>query len=147
MTLPSAGTNLVIQTTTSLITFYSSRGLKQTLTPIRAAQAMRRTVNGALVDISLAQFQKYASTISCTDQRPPALDAIWPGQTVTVSCVALLSYPSAGAPSRPVVSGSSFTENGFTFYSPLLTMKIMTPKSEMDEWKASVGWELALEEI
>ena len=84
---------------------YSARGLTQTLQPIEAAGSQRRTVNGTLVDLSQAQFRKYRSTIRCNDQQAPALDGIWPGQVVTVSCVAELCCPSTDTPAKPVVSG------------------------------------------
>jgi hypothetical protein len=130
------------------VPLYSARGLTQTLEPIHQAQQLRRNINGALVDLSVGAFRKYASKISCTDQRAPAIDGIWPGQTVVVSCAAELSYLTAGgAPTRPVVSGSSYTEGAFTFYRPQLTMRVVTPQTQMDEWKASVQWTLDLEEI
>src|SRR5436309_12059154 len=84
---------------------YSARGLTQTLEPIEAAASLRRTVNGGLKDLSFAQFRKYRSTISCRDQEPPAVDGVWPGQVVTIDCIAELSYPTGGSSARPVVSG------------------------------------------
>jgi hypothetical protein len=130
------------------VPLYSARGLTQTLEPIQQAQQLRRTINGASVDLSVSQFRKYSSRISCTDQRAPAIDGIWPGQTVTVSCVAELSYlTEGGTPQRTVVSGSSYTEGAFTFYRPQLTMRVVTPQTQMDEYKASVEWHLDLEEI
>lgn len=150
MTLPISGTLLVIapQSGNSIITLYSSRGLKQTLTPIKQASQSRRTINGALKDISAAQFRQYAVTITCTDQKPLALDGLWPGQIVTVSCVTELAYRTiGGTPQRAVVAGSSYVDGDFTFYRPQLTMQIVTTQAEMDEWKASVGWRLDLEEV
>jgi hypothetical protein len=99
---------------------YAARGLTQTLAPIEQAKQLRRTASGKLVDVSVAQFRKYRSMISCTDQRAPAIDGIWPGMVVTVSCIAELSYPIGGTPSRPVVSGSMREEAGFVFYRPIL---------------------------
>jgi hypothetical protein len=148
MTIPPASGTLLVLSTPMGIPLYSARGLKQSLNVIRQAQQLRRTVNGGLIDLSLSQFRKYASTISCTDQRAPAIDGIWPGQILTVSCVAELSYLTAGgSPQRTVVSGSSYTEGDYTFYRPQLTMRVITPKTEMDEWKCSVGWALDLEEV
>lgn len=145
--LPASGTLLVLSSPMG-VPLYSARGLKQSLSVIRAAQQLRRTINGALVDLSLAQFRKYSSTISCADRRAPAIDGVWPGQVLTVDCVAELSYLTAGgAPARPVVSGSSYTEGDYTFYRPQLTMRVVTPQTEIDEWKASVGWKLDLEEV
>ena len=61
---------------------YSARGLTQTLEPIEASVQLRRTVNGALADLSYEPFRKYKSTISCQDQEPPAVDGrvAWAGR-------------------------------------------------------------------
>jgi hypothetical protein len=109
---------------------------------------MRRTVNGALVDLSAVQFRKYRSSIVGNDQLPPAFDGIWPGQILTVSCLAELSYLTAGGtPQRPVVSGSSRVDGEFTFYRPELQMRVVSFSPVTDEWQARVGWTLDLEEI
>lgn len=129
------------------VPLYSARGLSQTLEPIDASKNMRRSINGVLTDIAHAQFRKYKSKITCTDMRTPAVDGIWPGMTVVVDCVAYLSYPSGGAPQRPPVSGSSYTEGSFVFYRPRLTMMMVSNSAQMDEWAGTVPWELDFEEI
>lgn len=129
------------------VTPYSARGLSQTLDPIEQSKVLRRTVNGAMKNISAPQFQKYKSTITCTDQQAPALDGIWPGAEITVNCVAELSYPTGGSASRPVVDGSSRTENGFVFYRPVLDMVVMNYTTNYDEYGAAIGWTLELEEV
>ena len=126
---------------------YSARGLTQVLQPIEAAGSQRRTVNGTLVDLSLAQFRKYRSTIRCSDMEAPALDGIWPGHMVTVDCVVELSYPSAGSPDRTPVTGSVRSEGGFIFYRPQLTMQVIGLSIEKNEWGAVTGWTLELEEV
>ena len=127
---------------------YSARGLTQTLEPIEASASLRRTVNGALKDLSYAQFRKYKSTISCQDQEPPAVDGVWPGHVVTVDCVAELSFlTSGGSPARPVVSGSERVEGDFTFYRPQLEMLVTGFSMSRDEYGAAVSWQLQLEEI
>ena len=124
------------------------RGATQTLQPIDAAQQLRRTINGTLIDVSRAEFRKYRSTISCTDQQPPAVDGVWPGQIVTVGCISELSCKTAGgAPSRSVVSGSSRTEGDYTFYRPQLIMRVVSFSQDTDEYGASVSWSLELEEV
>jgi hypothetical protein len=60
-------------------------GLTKTLQPIEQAKQLRRTASGKLIDVSVEQFRKYRSAISCTDQRAPAIDGIWLGMVVTVS--------------------------------------------------------------
>lgn len=126
---------------------YSARGLSQTLDPIDASKVLRRTVNGEMKDISAPQFRKYKSTVTCTDQQAPALDGVWPGQELTVHCIAELSYPVGGAASRPVVAGSSRTESGYVFYRPQLEMVVMGYTTNHDEYGAAIGWTLELEEI
>lgn len=126
---------------------YSARGLTQTLAPIEGAAQIRRTINGSLVDLSRPEFQKYASTVSCTDQQPPAV--VWPGAFVTVDCACELSYLTVGgAPQRAIVPGSSRNENGFTFYRPRLAMRVISgPTISLDEYGAAVSWTLNFEEI
>lgn len=126
---------------------YSARGMTQTHDPISAAMSFDRTVNGALINLSAAQFHKYKSTISGKDMDPPALDGIWPGAVVTVDCIFELSYLTAGgSPAKTVVSGSSRTADGFTFYRPRLVMMVMNFNVNRDEWGAVVNWRIDLEE-
>lgn len=127
---------------------YSARGAQQTLEPIAAAQGrMRRSINGAMVDLGGDQFQKYASTITCTDQNPPAVDGVWEGQLVTVDCVRELACKAGGTPQRTVVPGSQRTgADGTIFYRPRLSMVVLTFNLLMDEYPASTGWTMALEE-
>lgn len=129
------------------VPLYSARGLSQTLEPIDGARNMRRSINGILTDIAHVQFRKYKSKITCTDMRAPAADGIWPGMTIVVDCVAYLGYAIGGTSQRTVVAGSSFTEDGYTFYRPRLTMMVMNNTAQTDEWAATVPWELDLEEI
>lgn len=125
---------------------YAARGLTQSLDPIDAAANLRRTINGVLSDFAFDQFRKYKSTVSGSDQQPPAVDGIWQGMTVVVDCIQELCYLTAGgAASRPVVA--TRTEGDYTFYRPQLTMKITSFTTNKDEWQATVGWQLDLEEI
>ena len=124
----------------------SIRGVTQSLQPIGASRQMARTVNGALRDLSAPQFRKFASSIRCQDQDPPALDGVWPGAVVTVDCIAELSFRTAsGAPERPVVE--SRTEGEWTIYRPRLTMMVLSFDVDRDEWQAATGWTLDLEEV
>lgn len=134
-------------TITGLITPFSARGLRQSLEPIGQASSLRRTVNGALVDLSVPALRKYASTITCEDQSVPALDGVWPGAEVTVDCVVELSYVTAsGTADRTAVPGSTRTAGAFSFYRPRLTMKVVEYQTQVDEWNAVIGWTLRLEE-
>lgn len=129
------------------IPLYSARGVTQTFSPIQGAIDLRRSINGDLLDLSHEQFRKYGSRITCSDQRAPAIDGIWPGQRITVHCVQELSYPVSGSPQRPEVSGSSRTEGNFVFYRPLLDMMVIGFSIQTDEFGATVQWELDLEEF
>lgn len=130
---------------------YQARGLSQTLEPISAATQLERTINGTLVDISAAQFRKYQSKISApSDVNAPPLDGVFPGMLVTVECAVGLAYFTSGGNGphhRTPVSGSTYTEGAYTFYRPVLEMRIRTLETHFDEWKNVVGWTLDLEEV
>jgi hypothetical protein len=142
--LPAEGTLLILSGIG--IPLYSARGLKQTLTPVPAAQQVRRTINMEAVDLSLPVAKKYDTTISASDVAPPAFDNIWPGMQVTINCVAELQYPVGGTPSRTVVSGSSVTLGSFVKYRPQLVMIITGLSTGIDEWKAGREWQLTATE-
>lgn len=126
---------------------YSARGLTQTLTPIQQQGALRRTLNGAVIDLGLEQFKKYASVISCNDADAPAFDGLWRGDTVVVDCVKELCFAEgSGSPSRTVVPGSYRTADGFVFYRPRLTMVVTDFSQSKDEYGAVTSWQLSLEE-
>lgn len=127
---------------------YSARGLVQTFTPIAAAAQLRRTINGALKDLSAPQFRKFASNISCTDQSPPPFDGVMPGTILQVDCAFQFSYKlDGGQAERPIVPGSQRTEGDFVLYRPRLVMRVMNFSQQEDEWHASIGWTLDLEEV
>jgi hypothetical protein len=126
---------------------YSARGLQQTLEPIDQASNLVRAIDGSILDLGLPQFQKYKSTITGNDQVPPVCDGVWPGRIVEVDCVHELVYPEYGVPQREVVEGSMIEEAGFVRYRPRLTMVVVTgPTMNTDEWAATVGWSMVLEE-
>jgi hypothetical protein len=128
------------------VPLYAARGLTQSLDNIEAAAQLERSINGELMDFSYAQFRKFRSTISCTDQRPPS--HVWQGQILTVECVEWLAYrTSDGAPIRPVVPGSTIVEGEITFYRPILTMRVAMLSHSVEEWAAGVSWQLELEEV
>ncbi len=128
---------------------YAVRGITQTLEPIQAAANIRRTVNGTAVNLSASQFQKYRSTISCTDFQPPAFDNVWPGDVLTIDCVKELAYldGSPSGPQRDVVPGSERTESGYVFYRPRLTMMMISKSEEADEYSAENPWSAEFEEV
>jgi hypothetical protein len=107
---------------------YSNRGLTMTLEPIAQAVDLRRDCNGLLVDVSLAQFRKYRSTVTCTDQEAPTFTDVWPGKFVTVICI-------------PDMGVSDGVGNTLT-----MEMLVVAWDTSRDEWGAELGWRLELEE-
>ncbi len=128
---------------------YQARGLTQTLTVIKESQQLARTINGLLIDMSVPQFRKYTSKVSAKDVTVGPVDNLWPGMEVTVGCAAYLSYLTGnpGSPFKDQVSGSAYTMGAYTFYRPLLTMRIINVSVNDNEWNAESQWELELEEV
>jgi hypothetical protein len=146
MSLPTEGTLLVLDGIG--IPLYSARGLTQTIKPIDQAAQTRRTLNGILKDLSYSQFRKLTTTLSCKDQRPPSLNNVWPGTTVTMHCVQRLTYPVGGTPMRPAVIGSTIQEGDFVSYLPILQVMLVKPwELSTDEWPADVTWQSEWEEV
>ncbi len=116
---------------------YSARGLTRRCSRSRRRGARGSTVNGTLVDLSLAQFRKYRSLIRCSDQDCTGTRWNLAGQFVTceLRCRTLLSI--TGTPTKPVVSGSQRTEGSFIFYRPQLTMQVVGLTMEKDEYAAT----------
>lgn len=132
----------------------SARGMTQTLAPIVQASQLQRTVDGDLDDLSLDQFQKYASEITCRDYNAPALDGIFPGRQIVVDCIPELAYEPptdevvlGENANRDVVPGSAREEDGFVFYRPRLTMRVIDFQMTRDEYGSTMGWTLRLEEV
>jgi hypothetical protein len=133
------------------VTPYSARGLKGTLRPIDAAQGidkLRRTVNGTLISIAAPQMWKYRLEVQGEDVAPAALDGLWVGMQASVDCHVELAFLTAGgSASRPMVPGSEWVEGDYTYYRPQFVMLIVELETSRDEWGASVGWSMALEEV
>jgi len=126
---------------------YSARGIVEELSLISGAVNLRRTINGELLNFSASQFNKYKLSWSCDDMDSPALNVV-PGEVVTVSCITELSYLTVGgSPARPVVSGSSRVSGDFTFYRPVLTIRLGEFQVMTDEWGKDVSWRRDGEEI
>jgi len=125
---------------------YSARGISQTLEPIAQAAHLERSINGQLIDFGYEPFRKYRTTITGNDQRPPAVDGVWPGKVITVECVVELAVAQSMPFERTPVEGSVYTEEGYTFYRPTLVMMVMAFSFDTDEWGSRVGWNLVAEE-
>jgi hypothetical protein len=124
----------------------TQRRAKPTFGWIDLASQIETTINGKLLDVGGSQFQKFETTISCTDFRPPLLELLTPGLAVEVDCVAELGYPSSGAATRAVVSGSLRTEGSFKFYRPQLRCWVMTPANSREEYTTTNNWSIVLRE-
>src|SRR5580765_8205135 len=110
----------LLQVDVMALSAYAARGMTQTLDHIDIAADLRRTVNGDMRNFGDPVFQKYKTTVSGKDQRPPSIDGIWPGQEMALACVAELSFITAsGTPQRYAVPGSLYTEGDLSFYRPL----------------------------
>ena len=127
---------------------YSARALTCDIKPIEAAKNLRRTVDGVLRSVVYDQFKKYAITVSCKDQQPPALDGIFPGDAVTLWLPKYFAYPTGGSPNRQVVCGSERTApgGGFVQYLPILYCRIMDWSDNIDEWAHDETWSIDFEE-
>lgn len=129
---------------------FSAAGLKQSLDPIDESKQIERTINGELIDFSYAPMQKYKSTITGSDCRPPALDGKWPGTRVTVDCITTLAFLNDGSNtfSRDPVDYDTavWFEQGFCVYRPRLDMMVLDFSFDEDEYGAVVGWKMDLAE-
>lgn len=131
---------------------YALRGISQTLEPIDQAGKLKRTINAVLRDVSSPDFRKYQSSIRCTDQQSPGLGKLWPGMPLTMYCAAELSFEgstddSDGPFERPAVPDSVREESGFTFYRPILSVRVTGWQTQFAEWEAEVAWQLDVEEV
>jgi hypothetical protein len=128
----------------------SSYNASQDMGYIEAAKNNERDLNGNLIDLSRPEMQKYTTKISTNDVMfNIGMDGIWPGQQVTIDCIAQFVYAVGSSPSRPVVPGSDYvTPDGqFHSYAPRLTMLIDDFSIKYDEWGARVGWTLSASEV
>ena len=109
---------------------YAIRGLTLDLQLIAADAALRRSINGQLLDLTSEQFRKYSATLSCEDQDVPTLTDIWQGQLVTMTCI-----PGVG----PVndASGGTLT----------LNMMVESWTTSRVEWDALTNWTINLLEV
>lgn len=144
-TIEANGTLLVISGVD--LPQFAARGLTQTLDHIDQASSIQRAINGEPIDFSAPQFRKYKSTITCTDQQTPLPDDLWPGLEVMVECVAELQFDPSIGPEHNVVPGSERVDGGRSFYRPMLEMVVMSFTTSRDEYQATVGWQIDLEEI
>lgn len=125
---------------------YSARGLKQAITHIDQAAQLRRSITGKMVNLTETQFRLYKITISCTDMRAPPFGGLWPGQEVTCECVAEMGNMELSS-DRAAVAGSSYSEDGVSYFRPSLPCIVTNFQWEDSEYEEAVNWTLELEEI
>jgi hypothetical protein len=152
---------------------FSSRECIQTLSPL-VPDSLRRTINGNLVSVRHPGHRKFKSTISCKDKAPPAFAGLWKGSILKVGCLQSLSHIVPAHTQQIQVertplslslvdySGKQWTAQhlkeqwvaippkfpgGFLLYRPELIMAVQNYFLETDEWGATVGWQLELEEM
>jgi hypothetical protein len=124
-----------------------------------------RFVTQTLEPDDVLQFDKYQSTISCSDVDAPAFDQLqvgnWRrtvngglvdlsgrGSTLTVDCVNELCFKTAGGTAqRAIVPGSERVGGDYTFYRPRITFGLVGKSQETNELEDTVSWQLQLKEI
>lgn len=106
----------------------ASRGISSTLKPI-ATGALRRDVNGTLVDLTLPQFRKYQLDVSCHDQEVPGFLGVWRGKLVHVTVVPGLGLDNTAGP--------------ISFDALVDTWSVEQP----DEWEFLKTWSLSLLQV
>lgn len=157
------------------IGWQSGLDIHESLKPIEAGE-LRRTVNGALLNLTAVEFRKLVLRISSDDIRPPALSQLWRGDVLTVVPVTEMGdLVPAGGQSRTLVRdphpGSvRCLTRGFgdvpctvvgrvvtlptpaseavrIYYRPMLSMMVSGWSIDESEAAASSSWSLDLEEI
>lgn len=152
----------------------SARGIKERLSVIDNGE-LRRDVNGMLHNLTRATHRKYTIRLDCVDMSLPTLAETWRGDTITVHSTVELSQiatTTAVELSRPPVSGSvrainaatgaaitvvdidgtditldAFTGTAIVFYRPIFSAMLASREFDADEWAASAGWAVELEEV
>lgn len=104
---------------------YAIRGLKLYLQLETADGALRRSINGELLDLTSEQFHnKYSATLSCEDQDVPTLTGVRQGLVVTITCI-------IGVGPGPVT----------------LTMMVTGWTTSRAEWDALTDWTIELLQV
>lgn len=126
---------------------FSTRAALQQIQPIDAATQVARTVNGELIDLSDIDeiFRQFVTTISGTDMQAP--EFIWPGQTITIHCLARFWKKTVGGVFiRSPVPDSEVVDGDYTSYRPILVCKVISWTDQRDDWNANHTWQLVAEE-
>ena len=153
----------------------SARGCKQELIPLPNGE-FRKTVNGALVFVKTSEYQRYQTTIKCSDMNCPAVGNIWIGSKVEIGCIQSIWQNADSSEkiiylSRTPVKGSVIVINSnnklirhtvegsavhileeisgqiFISFRPILEMLITDFRVETNEWELKTSWILCAEEV
>lgn len=152
----------------------SARGISQTIQPIDNGD-VRRTVNGTLLDLTRIQNRKFESQIRLQDQATPTFIGFFKGSILVVESIVpfrelvnpasttqtIIRTPVTGSVtgiesvSGLVVDPISVVGEDITFantvnlikYRPVLTMMILAITLDADEYAATEGWVIDLEEV
>lgn len=118
-----AFTSLVI--TGVSIPTYAGLGLVEDIGVIDQAKQIKRTINGALIDLSDSNFRKRTYRISANEAIDfPDFSALWPGAAVTITTISEFD-------------GDTLTING----------RVMDWETSFDEWEKRYDWSLDVEEV
>ena len=149
----------------------SSRQLSVSVEPIEASAQLRRTINGELRDLSDPAFRRYRVTLSATDQVPPAIGALWPGDLVDVEVpydltepviagaatltrdladnTEFYAYDAAGLNVPAACAGRELSAPGAAYvtYRPRLACRVSQRSERAVDRQATSEWSLVLEEV
>lgn len=123
---------------------YAMRGLKVQIDPLPQAGQIVRNCNGGPLDLTDPLFRKYRVTIRCTDQRAPPFGGLWPGQLVTLTSPIEMGQVSLST-DRSVTGSNS--EDGVTYFRPVLDCFVVAFTQTGDEYGAQHDWTLIVEEV
>ena len=127
---------------------YSTDEIEVEFGPIAAATYQRRDLNHRLHNLASNKARLYRLVISGRSVAPPAFASLWPGDILTVHVPReLCRQTTADDLNRSAVPGSTYTEEGFNFYRPLLTMMVEEWTTSLIERTVEEGWILALNEL
>lgn len=76
---------------------YAARGITVQVAPI-ASGALRRDVNGNLIDLTLPEHRKRAVSMSCSDQDAPLLLDVWRGKEIDITLIEGMGLEETGGP-------------------------------------------------
>lgn len=154
----------------------SARGIQCAIAPISIGE-LRRTVNGALVDLTRAALRKYTITLSADGQALPALDGLWRGMRCTVApplywtaqapagatelaldrpaadvrafdAVTLEALPAPTiSADRRTLSFTALTRPAYVEYQPVFEALLSSRSDSGNEWDATATWSLEFEEV